>query len=126
MAAPLAGCVSTRAAQMGRLANAEALVTLVVSSDKSVVADHCRSAFAVGPVLGCQITTPTTLPGGERVRVVKIVRFTDSTPSAMAFEIDLHELCHAVASLQSVSDPCHADNHGLLQASPRTTMFETK
>ena len=38
-----------------------------------------------------------------------------------ALEIDVHELCHAVASLQSVPDPCHVGNNGVLQtAAPRT------
>jgi hypothetical protein len=119
----LAGCASTRSGAMGLLANNERLVTLVVSEDRSLIQDHCREALTVGQILGCQVTRSTVLPDGNQLRLIKIVRYTDSLPSAMAFEIDLHELCHAVATLQStVPDPCHAENNGLLQASPRTTL----
>ena len=108
---------------MGLLENNERLVTLVVTEDKSLIEDHCRGAAAVGPILGCQITRSSTLPDGNQVRLIKIVRYTDALPSAMAFEIDLHELCHAIATLQSsVPDPCHTENQGLLQASPRTVL----
>jgi hypothetical protein len=48
---------------------------------------------------------------------VKIVRYTDALPSRMAFEIDAHELCHAIASVQGIADPCHAENHGLVEPS---------
>jgi hypothetical protein len=51
------------------------------------------------------------------VQAMKIVRYTDSLPSALAFEIDAHELCHAIASLQPIADPCHVDNYGFVQAS---------
>ena len=57
------------------------------------------------------------MPSGREselpTRVVKIVRYTDALPSEMAFEIDLHELCHMVAALQPVlRDPCHDGNDG--------------
>jgi hypothetical protein len=112
-----AGCATTRVGAMGPLPSRDALVTLVVSEDRAVVAGHCRDAFALGPILGCHSSRPAALPDGTTVRVVTIVRFTDALPSAMAFEIDLHELCHAVASLQGLADPCHDGNHGLLRAS---------
>jgi hypothetical protein len=35
----------------------------------------------------------------------------------MAFEIDIHELCHAVAALQPIEDPCHVGNRGFLRSS---------
>ena len=49
-------------------------------------------------------------------RAVKIVRYTDRLPSEMAFEIDLHELCHVVAALQPIADPCHNGNGGTIRA----------
>jgi hypothetical protein len=118
----LVGCATTRSGAMGLLPNQERLVTLVVTEDKALIQDHCRGALAVGPILGCQVTRDTVLPDGNQVRLIKIVRYTDWLPSAMAFEIDLHELCHAVATLQStVPDPCHAENDGLLQAAAHQT-----
>ena len=90
---------------------------LVVSEDPEVVRRECRSVQASGPVVGCQLSWPVALPDGGPVRVVKIVRYTDSLPSAMAFEIDMHELCHAVAVLQSIEDPCHIGNGGVLESS---------
>ena len=126
MAAALAltfsGCATTRTGSMGLLPNHEKLVTLVVTEDRSIIADECRGALAVGPVLGCQITRHTSLPDGSALRLIKIVRYTDSLPSEMAFEIDLHELCHAVATLQTVADPCHAENDGFLKAAPTTVL----
>jgi hypothetical protein len=47
------------------------------------------------------------------------VRYTDALPSTMAFEIEVHELCHAVAALQTIDDSCHAENNGLIQTSRR-------
>jgi len=35
----------------------------------------------------------------------------------MAFEIDAHELCHAIAAVQSIEDPCHAVDHGIVESS---------
>jgi hypothetical protein len=119
----LAGCASTRAGSMGLLPNDEKLVTLVVTQDRSIIEDECRGAHAVGPILGCQMTRSSVLPDGSQVRLIKIIRFTDALPSAMAFEIDLHELCHAIATLQTgLADPCHAENQGFLQASPRSVL----
>jgi hypothetical protein len=37
-------------------------------------------------------------------------------PSALAIEIDVHELCHVVAALQSIEDPCHLGNNGVIQS----------
>jgi hypothetical protein len=112
----LAGCASTRSAAMGRLPNDENLVSLTVTQDRSIVEQQCEGVPAVGRILGCQTMRTLVLPDGEHVRLVKIVRFTDTLPSEMAFEIDLHELCHAIASVQSVPDPCHVGNNGTLQS----------
>ena len=112
----LTGCAGTRTMQMGVLPNDERLVTLTVSEDKGIIAQQCQGAFALGPILGCQISRVVTLPDGQQIKTIKIVRYTDALPSAMALEIDVHELCHAVASLQPVSDPCHIGNGGMLQA----------
>ena len=118
----LTACATTRTGSMGLLPNYERLVTLTVTEDRSRIADECRGALAVGPILGCQITRNTALPDGSIVRLIKIIRYTDALPSEMAFEIDLHELCHAVATLQSVADPCHAENNGLLKSQPTTVL----
>ena len=123
----LAGCASTRAGAMGLLPTNERLVTLVVSEDRTLIEDHCRGAIAAGPVYGCQITRSITLPDGNPVRLIKIVRYTDALPSAMSFEIDLHELCHTVATLQTgLPDPCHVENHGLLENAPPTTVLRIR
>jgi hypothetical protein len=116
VAALSVGCATTRAGSMGPLPNNESLVTLIVTKDRSIIEDECRGAPAPGPVLGCQVTRVTTLPDGQEIRLIKIIRYTDRTPSAMAFEIDLHELCHTVATLQPMSDPCHVGNDGFLKA----------
>jgi len=50
------------------------------------------------------------------VRMIKIVRYAETLPSPATFEIDAHELCHAIAALQVVDDPCHEGNGGVLQA----------
>jgi hypothetical protein len=114
----LTGCAGgTRIATFGPLAGGAALVTLVVSEDPEVVATHCEPARRTGTVLGCQLSWPVTLDDGRPVRRVKIVRYTDSLPSPLAFEIDIHELCHAVAVLQAMHDPCHEGNGGVAQAS---------
>jgi hypothetical protein len=102
---------------MGRLPNDEPLVTLVVTQDRSLVEKECQGVPAAGRILGCETTRSVRLPNGDQVHLVKIVRFTDALPSVMAFEIDVHELCHAIASIQRLSDPCHAENHGTLQSS---------
>lgn len=112
----LAGCASTTCtAQMGPLRNHEKLVTLVVTEDRAVVRAECRNVTAVGPILGCSMWRPA-LVDGTPVRLIKIVRFTDAAPSALALEIDVHELCHAIAALQPIEDPCHFDNGGVIQA----------
>ena len=119
----LAGCATTRTGAMGLLPTNERLVTLVISEDRTLIEDHCRGAAAVGPVYGCQITRSSTLPDGHPVRLITIVRYTDSLPSPMAFEIDLHELCHTVATLQAgLTDPCHVENRGLLEHVPQTVL----
>ena len=47
---------------------------------------------------------------------MKIVRYAETLPSAATFEIDAHELCHVIAALQLIDDPCHVGNDGVLQA----------
>jgi len=47
---------------------------------------------------------------------VKVVRYADVLPSKLAFEIDAHELCHAIASVQVIDDPCHAENRGIVES----------
>jgi hypothetical protein len=129
----LSGCATTigtgsptRTAQLGPLRGGEPLVTLVVSEDPAVVRGECPLNFSHGGVLGCQTSRTVELSTGASVRVVKIVRFTDRLPSAMAFEIDIHELCHAVAALQGIDDPCHEGNDGIVQhpaALPRSLLL---
>jgi hypothetical protein len=111
------GCATTRSAEFGRLPNDESLVTLTVTEDRAVVRRECQGALAPGPILGCRALRPIVLGEDVIVHHVKIVRYTDALPSAMAFEIDIHELCHAVAALQPIEDPCHVGNRGLLRSS---------
>jgi len=113
----LSGCVSTRVAEVGTLPNGERLITLVVSENRQVVYRECQDVPALGPVLGCQMSRALELPNGHAVRAVKIVRYTDALPSRMAFEIDAHELCHAIAAVQSIEDPCHGVDHGIIEPS---------
>jgi hypothetical protein len=114
----LTGCAGpTRTAAFGPLDGGHQLVTLVVSEDRAVVERECEGTPASGPLLGCQKSWPVALPDGRGVRAMKIVRYTDRLPSALAFEIDVHELCHAVAALQLVDDPCHVGNDGVATAS---------
>jgi hypothetical protein len=113
----LSGCASTtRVAQFGPLAEGQSLVTLVVSEDLDVVRRECANVPATGPILGCHIAFPAKAISLRPVRSVKIVRYVESAPSAVTFEIDAHELCHAVAALQLIEDPCHIGNNGELQA----------
>ncbi len=112
----LSACAGTRVTRFGTLGNDEALVTLVVTEDLDVVQRECQRVPAHGTILGCQMSRPITLAGDVRVVTMTIVRYTDALPSAMAFEIDAHELCHAVAALQPIGDPCHNGNGGVVQA----------
>ena len=106
------GCaMGTRSGDLGVLPGGERLVTLVVTEDRTVVGRECP--VALGHVLGCQTSRKVSVAEGSDVRVVKIVRYTDRVPSALAFEIDIHELCHAIAALQPIPDPCHAGNGGV-------------
>ena len=115
----LSGCAGTRVAQLGTLPGQQPLVTLVISQDRAVVERECQPALAVGPIMGCQSSRVVDLADGLAARAIKIVRYTDALPSAMALGIEIHELCHAVASLQSLADPCHAGNDGVLQTTFR-------
>lgn len=112
----LSACAETRITRFGTLADNEALVTLVVTEDLDVVQHECQSVAADGTILGCQMSRPIMLAGHMPVVTMTIVRYTDALPSAMAFEIEGHELCHAVAALQPIGDPCHNGNGGLVQA----------
>ena len=112
----LSGCAESRTARFGLLPNAQPLVTLLVSRDGAVVQRECLDVDAPGQIMGCHLSWPVPMPDGSSVRAVKIVRYTDSLPSPMAFEIDAHELCHAVAALQQIKDPCHGGNAGVLES----------
>lgn len=113
----LTGCAkSTWMARMGPLPTTEPLVTLIVSADRQVVARECRDVPALGPILGCSIWRTVRPDGVTEVKVMKVVRYADSLPSELALEIDIHELCHVVAALQSIDDPCHVGNNGVIQS----------
>ena len=113
----ITGCgTTTRMASFGPLPGGSSLVTLVVSEDLEVVTKECAGVVARGRVMGCQIARPVNGGGGLPVRTIKIVRYAETAPSPVTFEIDAHELCHAVASLQLLKDPCHLGNGGVLQA----------
>ena len=112
----LTGCAtSTRTMQMGVLPQGHQLVTLVVSEDREVVHRECASVTA-GWALGCHRWRRVALPGAGDVTLITIVRYTDALPSTLALEIDVHELCHAIAALQPIADPCHADNGGIIRS----------
>lgn len=125
LAAPLffLGCVTTRVGQFGPLPNNEYLVTLIVSDDRSAVERECRDVPALGPVVGCEMSRAVSLGDSRAVRAVKIVRYAQQLPSSMTFEIDIHELCHTVASLQDLTDPCHDGNGGRILSAPRPPAF---
>ncbi|MBI4254031.1 MAG: hypothetical protein HY616_03070 [Candidatus Rokubacteria bacterium] len=112
----LAGCAGTRSTHFGLLAQNEPLVTLIVSEDRQVIDRECLDPEGARRMLGCQTSRVVDLPGGVQVKAIKIVRYTDSLPSEMAFEIDVHELCHAIAAAQGIADPCHQENNGTIQA----------
>ena len=112
----LAGCAtSTRTARMGPLATGP-LVTLIVTDDRAVVERECREVPALGPILGCSIWRTVQPDGRTEVKMMKVVRYTDALPSALALEIDAHELCHVVAALQPIDDPCHVGNGGVVKS----------
>ncbi|HEV8144145.1 MAG TPA: hypothetical protein VGQ77_14890 [Methylomirabilota bacterium] len=119
----ITGCASmgtvtstTRTASFGPLAGGGSLVTLVVTEDLNVVRRECADVPAKGQILGCHIARPVATAGLLPVRAMKIVRYAETAPSPATFEIDAHELCHAVAALQFMKDPCHDGNGGVLQA----------
>ena len=109
VAALVAGCAGTRSMRVGLLPNSERLVTLVVTQDLQVVRRECLNVQRSGQVLGCQMSHPTSLPGGDAVMLVKIVRYTDALPSAPAFALDAEQVCRTLAVLQSVRISCGAD-----------------
>jgi hypothetical protein len=117
----LAGCATTRRTAMGPLPTTEPLITLVVTEDRRVIREECAGAEDPGSLLGCRVTRRVQL-NGNTVQIMKIVRYTDSLPSTLAFEIDAHELCHAIASLQPIADPCHVGNNGFILSSRGATI----
>lgn len=110
------GCASTSTMEMGLLPHGQRLVTLVVSEDREVVGRECARVPATGRVLGCHLWQRVAVPGVGDVRLITIVRYTDALPSTLALEIDVHELCHAIAALQPIADPCHAENGGTIRS----------
>ena len=96
------------------------MVTLVVTEDLDVVRRECTGVPAKGQILGCHVARPVATAGLLPVRAMKIVRYAETAPSPATFEIDAHELCHAVAALQFMKDPCHDGNDGVLQAQEAT------
>ena len=113
----LTGCAtSTRMARMGPLPSNEPLVTLIVSDDRRVVERECRDVPALGPVLGCSMWHTIRVDAATAVKAMKVVRYADAVPSELALEIDVHELCHVVAALQSIDDPCHVGNNGVIES----------
>lgn len=114
----LAGCAGTRVGSVGRLPNDERLVTLVVTEDRKRVDTECKGVPALGTLLGCHVARRVEVDAHGTIQTVKLVRFTDRLPSALAFEIEAHELCHTVANLQAIRDPCHDDNGGRVTVAP--------
>ncbi|MBI1845618.1 MAG: hypothetical protein HY294_10230 [Candidatus Rokubacteria bacterium] len=121
VAVGLSGCATTREGRLGALAGGANLVTLTVTENLDVVRRECNSAITLAPLYGCQRSRVVSLPDGGSARAVTIVRYTDAAPSSLAFEIDLHELCHAVAALQPLRDPCHDQNGGVLSSATPAT-----
>jgi hypothetical protein len=118
-----AACATpTRVIQMGPLPGGDRLVTVVVSEDRSVVSHECINIPSMGPVLGCHVWRRIMVPGTGPVQLVKIVRYTDAMPSPLSLEIDVHEICHAIAALQPIDDPCHADNGGVIESAARAAI----
>jgi len=117
LAAAFSGCATgTLVARFGPLPGGASLVTLIVSEELEVVRRECAEVGAFGRVLGCQSSRSIQNGRGPLpVRAMKIVRYAETLPSAVTFEIDAHELCHAVAALQLMDDPCHDGNDGMLQ-----------
>ena len=112
----VAGCATgTRSGGLGHLGLDAPLVSLLVSDDPDIVRRECPLSVTARRVLGCQTSRMVELPAGGVARAVRIVRYTDQLPSPFAFEIDLHELCHAVATAQGLDDPCHTGNGGFAQ-----------
>lgn len=117
-AVALVGCATgMRTGQLGPLGPDAHLVTLVVTDDPAVVRRECPPSFA-GAVLGCQTSRVVQAGHGRVARAVKIVRYAESLPSRLSFDVDIHELCHAIASVQPIDDPCHIGNGGVVQGYP--------
>ena len=118
----LTACAApTRVSHFGVLPNGAPLVILVLSEDRAAVRGECGAQPDQQAILGCQMSYPIFVEGERQVRAVKIVRYTDALPSELAQEIDAHEFCHAVASLQGIQDPCHNGNGGVVQSAIAST-----
>ena len=116
LAIVLQGCATTGAIQFGELPNHQPLLTLMVSTDPQVIGLACRDAEPTRSGLGCERLVTVPLRGGVTVKAVTVVRYADAAPSALALEIEAHEMCHAVAAVQVIADPCHAGNNGQVRA----------
>lgn len=108
----LSGCAATLTAYAGPVGQ-ENILTLVVSRDLGLIGEKCGAFPLGGRVYGCEFTRSLQMPDGTSVRLVTVVRYTDSLPSGLSFEVEVHELCHVVAALQAIPDPCHSGNHGV-------------
>ena len=109
------GCSTvTQTAHVGLLSNRESLVTLVVTEDQQVVARGCNN---IPRVQGCRHAGLSTLADGTVVRTVKIVRYTDTPPTAETFASEARQLCELIAALQSAPVSCHEMQASL--AAPR-------
>ena len=119
----LAGCATAGGGGPATRVETFPLVTLVVTSDRAEVERRCLTpldSLRGARPLGCQLTQPYRHSGGGRaIQSVTIVRWADRVPSALAVEIEAHELCHAIATVQQVNpDPCHDDNRGFTRTRP--------
>jgi hypothetical protein len=99
------GCASSAlVANLGQLDDTS-LVTLIVTSDLRLVEKECAGVPATAPLMGCEVSIPA-IRGTVPVRAVKVVRYTETMPTALSFEIDARSLCHTVAALQLLTESC--------------------
>lgn len=117
VAVVVSGCTTTTlVARVGPLAGGHTLLTLLVTDNLDVVKQECAGVSAHGRVLGCQRSSPVKEAGWPPVRSTTIVRYAETVPTPVTFEIEAHELCHALAAVQWLPDPCHVGNGGELRA----------
>ncbi len=109
-----AGCGAvTERIEFGPLTPTDALFTMIVTRDPRLIERECPAPRDPD---GCFVWREVRTPGGTTVRAVRMVRVADTLPSPATFEIHAHELCHAIAALQPIADPCHIGNNGVLHA----------